>query len=87
MMMILRRLMKGKSKIKFKFLVLIFKICSSSKGNSEEETNSNSGDQFVDCVISTTFDEIKSNDDEPNEKVNGIEEEKEDKSKEAETKT
>lgn len=25
---------------------------SSSKGNSEEETNSNGGDQFVDCTIS-----------------------------------
>jgi hypothetical protein len=25
---------------------------SSSKGNSEEETNSNGGDQFVDCTVS-----------------------------------
>lgn len=31
------------------FLIFLF---SSSKGNSEEETNSIGGDQFVDCTIS-----------------------------------
>jgi hypothetical protein len=77
-MMTLHQPMRGKIKL-FNFNLIIKNyilknFCSSSKGNSEEETNSNGGDQFVDCVISTTFDEIKSNEDEHNEKVNGIEE-------------
>ena len=44
---------------------------SSSKGNSEEETNSNAGDHFVDCALPSSMDE------EEHSKTNGIEKVKE----------
>lgn len=44
---------------------------SSSKGNSEEETNSNAGDHFVDCTLPSALD------DEEHSKTNGIEKVKE----------
>lgn len=47
----------------FKRNFKIIFIFSSSKGNSEEETNSNGCDQFVDCTISPPPD--AKNEDEP----------------------
>lgn len=84
--MILHQQMRGKNYynlIIFEINQILFSFHSSSKGNSEEETNEGV-DQFVDCIISTT-DEFKSNEDQHNEKkLNGtdnVEEEKRDEVK------
>lgn len=52
--------MKGELRIAVHSRVFIDALpFSSSKGNSEEETNSNGGDQFVDCAISPHLDDAK----------------------------
>lgn len=45
---------------------------SSSKGNSEEETNSNGGDQFVDCTL-PTIEDGRLDEDYEIQKLNGVE--------------
>ena len=51
-------------------------MTSSSKGNSEEETNSNGGDHFVDCILPPATEDMKLEDyfNEHN-KMNGVENE------------
>lgn len=57
--------------IKFKN---IFSHSSSKGGNSEEETNSNGGDHFVDCVLPAASDDVKFDEEfEEDHKTNGVE--------------